>query len=106
MLLADAATRDPAIQLARAATSTAANYRAACLARSHAEFRSKIGLTLEEADESVYWLEYLREAALSADPDLGPLTREGLELTRILGASKRTSTERAKHRRRDQTPRS
>src|SRR5260370_11994598 len=44
-------------QLARSATSVGANYRAACRARSPAEFASKLGTVAEEADESLYWLE-------------------------------------------------
>ena len=46
-------------QVLRAGTSVAANYRAACRARSHAEFISKMGTVVEEADETVFWLELL-----------------------------------------------
>jgi len=46
-------------QLFDAGTSVAANYRAACKARSHAEFIAKIGIVLEEADESEFWLDFL-----------------------------------------------
>jgi four helix bundle protein len=49
-------------QLSRAAASVAANDRAACVARSHAEFTAKIGLALEECDESVYWLQISRRS--------------------------------------------
>jgi four helix bundle protein len=94
-LLKNLAAQDAALQLASASASTAANYRAACVARSHAEFRAKIGLALEECDESVFWLEYLRRTGLSTHSDLPQLTKEGLELTRILGASRRTSARRA-----------
>ena len=48
-------------QLARSATSVGANYRAACRARSRAEFAAKLGIVAEEADESLYWLELIRE---------------------------------------------
>src|SRR5262245_43563986 len=89
------AAEEAASQLTRAAASAAQHYRAACLARSHAEFRAKIGAALEECDESVFWLEYLRDAQLSTDTDLAPLIVEGDELVRILGASKRTSLRRA-----------
>lgn len=51
-------------QLLRSATSVAANYRATCRARSKAEFVSKIGVVLEEADESLFWLEMLEEAGI------------------------------------------
>lgn len=58
-------TSHRASQLKRAADSTAANYRAACIARSHKEFLAKISIALEEADEAVGWLEMShREGAL------------------------------------------
>ncbi len=56
-------------QLLRSATSVGANYRAACRARSTAEFLSKMGIVEEEADECVYWLE------LIADSELLPVIR-------------------------------
>jgi four helix bundle protein len=86
--------RDGASQLTRSAASAAANYRAACGARSHAEFRSKISIALEECDESVYWMEYLLDSGLSDDKYFKDLLSEGRELTKILGASKRTSRKR------------
>ncbi len=74
-------------QLCDVATSVAANYRAACRARSDAEFAAKIGLVLEEADESLFWLEVLLERELG-DPELRrPLLSEGEELTAIFAAS-------------------
>lgn len=48
-------------QLGRCASSIAANYRAACRGRSHAEFVSKIGIVEEEADESIFWLDIIRK---------------------------------------------
>src|SRR5580698_4035183 len=51
-------------QLLRSATSVAANYRAVCRARSRADFISKLGIVLEEADESLFWLELLVDAGL------------------------------------------
>ena len=51
-------------QLIRSATSVGANYRAACRARSDPDFVSKIGVTLEEADESVYWMEIIVESGM------------------------------------------
>jgi four helix bundle protein len=87
--------RDAASQLTRSAASAAANYRAACVARSHAEFRSKISVALEECDESVYWMEHLRDSGLAEEDELTALLTEGRELTKILGASKRTSHERS-----------
>jgi four helix bundle protein len=51
-------------QLLRSATSVAANYRAACRARSRAEFLAKLGVVIEEADESAFWMELICEASL------------------------------------------
>ena len=99
-LVANAAARHGATQLARAAASAAANYRAATVARSHAEFTSKIGTALEEADETIYWLEYLtRVGWLPEDATYAEVLQESLEMAAILGASKRTSTRNAHLRR-------
>ena len=49
-------------QLLRSGTSIGANYRAACRARSRAEFIAKLGVVVEEADESIYWIELLGES--------------------------------------------
>ena len=79
-------------QLVRSATSIGANYRAACRARSRAEFAAKLGVVAEEADESVYWLELVREAKLLPDPKIGALLAEANELTAIFTSARRTST--------------
>ncbi|GAB3536963.1 four helix bundle protein [Pontibacter brevis] len=71
-------------QLLRSATSVAANYRAACRARSGAEFVSKIGLVLEEADESHFWLELLEESDIVKAELLVNLKQEAAALTAIL----------------------
>jgi four helix bundle protein len=55
------ASRYVASQLIRCSTSVAANYRAACRARSKREFIAKIGLVLEEADETCFWVEFASE---------------------------------------------
>src|SRR5438045_1130487 len=60
-------------QLLRAATSVGANYRAACRARSKAEFCAKLGIVEEEGDECVYWLELLIDAGLVPGRLLTPL---------------------------------
>ena len=78
-------------QLLRSATSTGANYRAACRARSQADFISKIGVVEEEADESAYWLGLLLKAGLSDGKDVASLLREAEELTAIFTASGRTA---------------
>src|SRR6266571_6754173 len=56
--------RAVANQIIRSATSVAANYRAACRARSRAEFIAKIGVVEEEADESAFWMELIIEGEL------------------------------------------
>jgi four helix bundle protein len=88
------AGRTMAGQLIRAATSVAANYRAACYARSRAEFASKIGVVLEEADESTFWLELLQESGILCSPELKRLSKEAGELTSIMAASRKKVTDR------------
>lgn len=81
-------------QLLASATSEASNYRAACRARSHREFISKIGTCVEEADESVGWLQMIVEANLSEGPEADALLAEARELVAIVGASRRTAESR------------
>ena len=64
-----------ATQLLRSATAVGANYRAACKAKSGADFAYKIKLVEEEADESAYWLEVLTESRLCASPEAAALLR-------------------------------
>lgn len=78
-------------QLLRCGTSVAANYRASCRARSRAEWISKIGIVVEEADEAVFWLEMLLECEVLAEPKLAPLLKEAHELTALFTASQRTA---------------
>jgi len=85
------ASRTIAAQLVRSATSIGANYRAACRARSRAEFVAKMGIVEEEADETVYWLELLAETGIKRDDLIVELTREASELVAIAVASKRTA---------------
>lgn len=80
-------TRVVGRQLLRSGTSVGANYRAACRARSKAEFLAKLGIVLEEADETVYWLELLQESNIMSPQELGPLVQEARELTSIFVAS-------------------
>jgi len=81
-------------QLLRSATSIGANYRAACRARSQADFVSKIGVVEEEADESAYWLEVLLEAEVTGDHGVKGLLEEANELTAIFVASGKTARRR------------
>ncbi len=78
-------------QVIRSGTSVGANYRAACRARSRAEFISKIGIVEEEADETVYWLELLDESGLAQPSRVVELLREARELVAIFSASRRTA---------------
>jgi four helix bundle protein len=79
-------------QLIKSATSTGANYRAACLARSKNEFFSKICIVVEEADESEYWLEVIKDANLSNDElELERLLNEAIEITKIMAKAKISS---------------
>lgn len=78
-------------QLLRAGTSVGANYRAARRARSRAEFISKLGIVEEEADECMYWLELLAEAAIIAPDRLAPLRAECDEIVAIVVATIRSA---------------
>jgi len=77
-------------QLLRSASSVAANYRAVCRARSKAEFISKIGIVVEEIDESVLWLELLLDTGIVVEEKMKKLLRESNELLAIFAASQRT----------------
>jgi four helix bundle protein len=79
-------------QLMRRRTSVAANYRAACRARSKAEFIAKLGTVEEEADESAFWLELIIEGELLAPAQVQPLLLEASELVAITAASKKTAS--------------
>ena len=78
-------------QLLRSGTSIAANYRAACRARSRVEFASKLGIVLEEADESVLWLELLGESGIVRPELLAHLLDEAQQLTAIFTVARRTA---------------
>ena len=78
-------------QLAEAASSAAANYRAAQRSRSRAEFISKLNIVLEEIDESCFWIELLVESGLIRQHKVGDLQREGNELCAIMVASRSTA---------------
>jgi four helix bundle protein len=67
-----------------------ANYRAAGRARSHAEFTSKIAIVVEEADETVFWLECVIESGIIKEKLLHDLLHEANELLAIFAASHRT----------------
>ena len=75
----------------RAGTSAGANYRAACRGRSRPDFVSKLGIVVEEADETIYWLELLAENDIVPQRRLKELLKEAHELTAIFTASLETS---------------
>ncbi len=77
-------------QLLRSATSVAANYRAVCRARSDAEFFSKLSIVVEEADETLLWLEIIIESEINKDDKTKKLYQEALEILSIMAASRKT----------------
>jgi four helix bundle protein len=77
----NAAGFEIAKQLIRSAGSVGANYRATVRAKSKADFIYKIEIVLEEADESLYWLEIIRDADLKKGKELDRLIVEANELT-------------------------
>lgn len=81
-------------QILRSGTSVAANYRSACRARSRADFISKIGVVVEEADETAFWLELLIDAGIVRGDRLEDLLAETNELIRIFAASRATARSR------------
>jgi four helix bundle protein len=83
--------RTIAKQIIRSATSVAANYRAACRARSRAEFIAKIGVVEEEADESCFWLELIIDSGLLTEERIRPLLSEAGELVAIMAASRKSA---------------
>lgn len=83
-------------QLVRSATSVAANYRAACRARSHAEFLAKLCIVVEEADETLFWLEMLVESGSIPEHRIGALLKEAEELLAIVSSARKTAAAKAK----------
>jgi four helix bundle protein len=88
-------------QLLRAGTAVGAHYRATCRPRSRADFIAKLGLAIEEVDETSYWLEILVSAGLVTPTAGTELRREVDELTRIFVSSRATARNNA---RRTQNP--
>ena len=87
----NAAGFETAKQVIRSAGSVGANYRASVRAKSPADFVYKIEIVLEEADESHYWLEVLKDAGLQSGEVLDSLIKEANELTAIFAATSKTS---------------
>jgi four helix bundle protein len=78
-------------QLLRSATSVAANYRAVCRSRTKAEFIAKVGIVVEETDETVFWLEFLIDTGVVRQERLDGLLAEANELLAIFAAAQRTA---------------
>ena len=83
-------------QLADAATSVAANYRGSCNARSRREFIAKLGVVVEEADESACWLELVGHCGMLASAEVAPVLRESIELRNIFAKSVGTARANAR----------
>jgi four helix bundle protein len=77
-------------QLLRSGTSVAANYRATCRGRSRAEFVARLGIVVEEIDESVFWLEMLVDCEVIPAAKMESILNEARELAAILSASQHT----------------
>src|SRR5512139_3254936 len=78
-------------QLLRSATSVGANYRAACRGQSRPDFIAKVNIAIEEADESLYWIEMLADAGIVQEDRISALIKEANELVAILTASSKTA---------------
>ena len=96
--------QEAASQLRRAATGVAANYRAARRGRSQAEFIAKIGIVIEEADEAMYWLEYLAGTGIVPLDEVEPLRCEASELVAIFTAAHKTAKANKGERKRRRSP--
>ncbi len=78
-------------QALRSATSVGANYRAACRAQTRPVFVHKMSIVVEEADETIYWLELIRDAGLVKPPLLTGLIDEAEQIMKIMSASVKTA---------------
>lgn len=87
----NAAGFETAKQIIRSAGSVGANYRATVRAKTKADFIYKIEIVLEEADESMYWLEVIRDSNLKTGDDIERLIKEANELTAIFAATDKTA---------------
>jgi four helix bundle protein len=87
----DISGRIIANQIIRSGTSVAANYRASCRSRSNAEFISKLGVVLEECDETRFWLEMIMETNMIEASKIKDLYEEADELNAIFYSSIKTA---------------
>jgi four helix bundle protein len=82
---------ETAKQVIRSAGSVGANYRATVRAKSKTDFIYKIEIVLEEADESMYWLEVIRDSEMKTGEEIDRLIKEANELTAIFAATDKTA---------------
>ena len=92
------ALRAVSAQIVRCATSIGANYRAACRAKSDADFLNKLKIVEEETDETLYWLEILEDGNFVDSKSLDELKKETNEILSIIVASIRTVKNRINHK--------
>ena len=88
-------------QLLRAGMGTSANYWSACRGRSDREFVAKLGVSVDEADESVLWLTAIMRSAIRNDLETKSLLREGQEIRAILSKSHKTARENRRRKARE-----
>ncbi|MBZ0273561.1 four helix bundle protein [bacterium] len=81
-------------QLLRSGTSVAANYRAACRAKSKNDFIFKLGIVEEECDESLFWMELLIKSGFVKDERIADLVNETSEILKIVVTSRKTAKSR------------
>ncbi len=81
-------------QLIRSVTSVAANYRAVCRARSDKELFSKLCIVVEEADETMFWLELLVEGKFIGANEIEGIQKETLEILKVMSAYRKTVSQR------------
>ena len=75
--------------LFRSSSSVGANYRAACRARSKAEFHSKLSIVVEEADESLFWAEILIESGIISSNQIYALIKEKTEILKVVASARK-----------------
>jgi len=85
-----------AYQLMKVGSSVGANYRALCRSRSRKDFINKLGVVIEEADESAFWLEVISEGTILDPKLIGPLLIEANELVAIFTAARKTARRKPK----------
>lgn len=84
-------------QIFRSVSSTAANYRAMCRARSDKEKFAKICIVVEEADETLFWLEIIQELKMISDEEIDILLRESIEIVKVTSSYKKKLSEMKDH---------